>query len=58
MVGFFANPVVLRANLSGNPTFRAFLGQVRQTLVLYRKRAFETKLPMGTLLRRAFDKAV
>jgi amino acid adenylation domain-containing protein len=33
MVGFFANPVVLRANLSGNPTFRALLGQVRQTVL-------------------------
>ncbi len=31
IVGFFANPVVLRANLSGNPTFRAFLDRVRQT---------------------------
>jgi len=33
MVGFFANPVVLRADLSGNPTFRALLGQVRQTVL-------------------------
>ena len=33
MVGFFANPVVLRANLSGNPTFRTLLGQVRQTVL-------------------------
>src|SRR6185437_13727460 len=33
LVGFFANPVVLRANFSGNPTFRAFLRQVRQTVV-------------------------
>jgi amino acid adenylation domain-containing protein len=33
IVGFFANPVVLRADLSGNPTFRAFLGQVRQTVL-------------------------
>ncbi len=33
IVGFFANPVVLRANLSGNLTFRAFLGQVRQTVL-------------------------
>ncbi len=33
MVGFFANPVALRANLSGNPTFRAFLAQVRQTVL-------------------------
>jgi surfactin family lipopeptide synthetase A len=33
LVGFFANPVVLRANLSGNPTFRALLGQVRQTVL-------------------------
>jgi non-ribosomal peptide synthetase component F len=32
-VGFFANPVVLRANLSGNPTFRAFLGRVRETVL-------------------------
>jgi amino acid adenylation domain-containing protein len=33
LVGFFANPVVLRADLSGNPTFRALLGQVRQTVL-------------------------
>ncbi len=33
LVGFFANPVVLRANLSGNPTFREFLGQARQTVL-------------------------
>ena len=33
MVGFFANPVVLRADFSGNPTFRAFLGQARQTVL-------------------------
>jgi amino acid adenylation domain-containing protein len=33
IVGFFANPVVLRANLSGNPTFRVHLGQVRQTVL-------------------------
>lgn len=33
IVGFFANPVILRANLSGNPTFQAFLNQVRQTVL-------------------------
>ena len=33
LAGFFANPVVLRANLSGNPTFRALLGRVRQTVL-------------------------
>ena len=33
IVGFFANPVVLRADLSGNPTFRSFLGRVRQTVL-------------------------
>ena len=33
LVGFFANPAILRANLSGNPTFRAFLGRVRQTVL-------------------------
>lgn len=32
-VGYFVNPVVLRANLSGNPTFKEFLSQVRQTVL-------------------------
>ena len=31
--GFFANPVVLRADLSGNPTFRTLLAQTRQTVL-------------------------
>ncbi|HEV8580122.1 MAG TPA: amino acid adenylation domain-containing protein [Thermoanaerobaculia bacterium] len=31
MVGFFANTLVLRANLAGQPPFRALLGQVRET---------------------------
>ncbi|HEY0083939.1 MAG TPA: AMP-binding protein [Pyrinomonadaceae bacterium] len=31
VVGYFANPVVLRANLGGNPTFTEFLARVRQT---------------------------
>jgi amino acid adenylation domain-containing protein len=33
IVGFFANPVVLRANLSGDPTLQAFIAQVRQTVL-------------------------
>jgi len=33
IVGLFTNPVILRANLSGNPAFLAFLGQVRQTVL-------------------------
>ncbi|HEX7406602.1 MAG TPA: amino acid adenylation domain-containing protein, partial [Candidatus Binatia bacterium] len=33
IVGLFTNPVFLRANLSGNPTFQAHLGQVRQTVL-------------------------
>ena len=33
IIGLFTNPVVLRANLSGNPTFRAFLEQVRHTVL-------------------------
>jgi amino acid adenylation domain-containing protein len=33
LVGYFVNPVVLRADLSGNPTFEGFLGQVRQTVL-------------------------
>jgi hypothetical protein len=31
VVGYFVNPVVLRANLAGNPTFEDFLQQVFQT---------------------------
>ena len=33
MVGYFVNPVVLRVNLSQNPTFAEFLVQVRQVVV-------------------------
>jgi natural product biosynthesis luciferase-like monooxygenase protein len=32
MIGFFANPVIIRSNLSGNPTFKAFLAQVSKTV--------------------------
>ncbi|MBC6481909.1 MAG: hypothetical protein GDA56_33280 [Hormoscilla sp. GM7CHS1pb] len=33
ILGDFVNPVVLRGNLSGNPEFKAFLKQVRQTVL-------------------------
>jgi len=33
IVGLFTNPVVLRANCSGNPAFESFLGQTRQTVL-------------------------
>ena len=33
IVGYFVNPVVIRANLSGNPKFTAFLAQVQQTVL-------------------------
>ena len=33
MVGLFTNPVFLRVNFSGNPTFQEFVGQVRQTVL-------------------------
>jgi hypothetical protein len=33
IVGLFTNPVILRANCSGNPTFEAFLGHTRQTVL-------------------------
>jgi amino acid adenylation domain-containing protein len=33
LVGYCANPVALRADLSGNPTFEALLEQVRQTVL-------------------------
>ena len=31
LVGYFVNPVVLRANLAGDPTFETFLEQARRT---------------------------
>lgn len=33
IVGLFTNPVVLRANFSGDPAFGAFLGQVRRNVL-------------------------
>lgn len=33
IVGLFTNPVFLRADLSGNPTFLEFMSQVRQTVL-------------------------
>jgi amino acid adenylation domain-containing protein len=33
IIGYLANPVVLRTNLSGNPTFKELLNQVRQTVI-------------------------
>lgn len=32
-IGYFVNPLVLRADFSGNPTFRTFLRQVRRTVL-------------------------
>lgn len=33
IVGYFVNPIILRANLSDNPPFKTFLAQVRQTVL-------------------------
>ena len=33
LIGFFANTLVLRTNLSGNPTFRELLGRVREVIL-------------------------
>ena len=33
IIGYFVNPVVLRADLSGNPPFKTFLRQVRHTVL-------------------------
>jgi amino acid adenylation domain-containing protein len=33
IVGYFVNPVVLRANLAGNPAFKDFLAQVKETVL-------------------------
>jgi amino acid adenylation domain-containing protein len=49
VVGYFVNSIVMRANLAGNPTFREFLGQVRQTL----ETAFaHDELPFALLVER------
>lgn len=33
VAGYFVSPMVLRANLTGNPTFQAFLAQIRETVL-------------------------
>ncbi len=33
VVGLFTNPVVLRADLSGNPTFHSLLDRVRKSVI-------------------------
>jgi natural product biosynthesis luciferase-like monooxygenase protein len=38
IVGYFVNPLVMRADLAGNPGFREFLDQVRQTVLAALKR--------------------
>ena len=48
-VGYFVNPVVLRADLSGNPTFKALLGQVSETV--QRALAYQ-ELPFPLLVER------
>lgn len=49
LVGYIANPVALRANLAGDPTFIALLAQVRQTVL----GAFEHQdYPLALLVER------
>lgn len=33
LIGYFVNPIVIRGNLTGNPTFLEYLAQVRQTVL-------------------------
>jgi amino acid adenylation domain-containing protein len=48
-VGYFVNPIVLRADLSGDPSFGDFLGRVRRTVL----GAFEHQdYPFPTLVER------
>ncbi len=49
VVGYFVNPVVVRSELSGNPSFAQFLSKVRQTVL----GAFEHQdLPFSVLVER------
>ncbi len=49
LVGYFVNPVVVRASLSGSPGFETLLGQVRETVLS----AFEHQdYPFATLVER------
>ncbi|HEX8138450.1 MAG TPA: amino acid adenylation domain-containing protein, partial [Pyrinomonadaceae bacterium] len=49
LVGYFVNPVVMRARLSGNPTFKELLGHVRQVVL----EAFEhIDYPFALLVQR------
>ena len=49
LLGYFVNPIVLRADLRGNPTFESFLEQVRRTCL----RAFEHQdYPLALLVER------
>ena len=38
IIGYFVNPLVLRANLSGNPAFKEFLRKIRHTVLAALKR--------------------
>ena len=50
LIGLFLNALVLRNNLSGNPTFRALLAQVRQTaLAAFQYQAIPFELLVETL---------
>ncbi len=49
VVGYFANPVVLRADLSGDPSFNEFLLRIRKTVLS----AFQHQdFPFGLLVER------
>ncbi|HEX6291073.1 MAG TPA: amino acid adenylation domain-containing protein [Herpetosiphonaceae bacterium] len=49
LIGYFVNPIVLRARLAGNPSFQSLLAQVRQTTL----DAFEHQdYPFVTLVER------
>ena len=51
LIGFFENTLVLRTNLSGNPTFRELLGRVRKVV----SAAFEHKeIPFENLVKEIY----
>ncbi len=47
LIGFLAYPLILRTDLSGNPSFRALLARIRETVIRAQK---HQKIPFGKIM--------